>query len=673
MRRWIISATLVTSCACGKAEYPGPLLPPPETSAALTAVATCEDLDARIKRHLVQQMEREVEASFEAAFDVDCPSFWSRLFPTTAYDEDNVFADGGVPSSAETYTTTNNQVAGVDEADIIKNDGSTIYVLSGNELTIVRAWPVADATVIGRVTLEGSLKKLLVSGGRAVVYAAVDERCQYYGDTNDAATLIHVVDVSDLTAPRLERTIRASGSLVSARSVGPAIHSVLTQVLPHVWYPHYGSGVSACDDSSDEMRAAYLELIARNRDAIAALPIRARFPTVTNHDVQPDGSIADSADRLANCAGFYDPDFSDARRLTSVLSFPVDDDTQLSTATIVGGSSIVYATADTLYTATSGVGTWGTVWWDALTTSLHAFSLDAAGGAPTYRASGSVQGTIINQFALDAHLGHLRVATTFFSNDRYNSLYVLEERGSELAVAGKVESFGPNEDIRSVRFDGDRGYVVTFEKTDPLFAFDLSDPTNPRLRGELVIPGFSTYMHQLDDTHLLTIGFDGSDQGDFSWFMGLALQIFDVGDLKNPRLIHKESIGTRGSSSDATRDHLAFTFFRDRGLLAVPIALCEGGNDNGGYGTTMTFNGLMIYRVSVEHGFERVAAIDHPGTDDCSQWWETPDSAVKRSVFMDDYVYSVSSTELVGTDLRASSHPVSQLALSGLPATLICY
>ena len=94
--------------------------------------------------------------------------------------------------------------------------------------------------------------------------------------------------------------------------------------------------------------------------------------------------------------------------------------------------------------------------------------------------------------------------------------------------------------------------MVTFKKTDPLFAFDLSNPYNPQTLGELHIPGFSTYMHFMDEDHLLTIGFDAEDQGSFAYFQGVMLQIFDVSDPGAMTLEHREIIGTRGTTSDAT-------------------------------------------------------------------------------------------------------------------------
>ncbi len=142
-----------------------------------------------------------------------------------------------------------------------------------------------------------------------------------------------------------------------------------------------------------------------------------------------------------------------------------------------------------------------------------------------------------------------------------------------LTRVGAIDQIAPGEDIRSVRFDGDRGYVVTFKKTDPLFVMDLFEPRRPKILGELKIPGFSTYIHRIDPEHLLSIGFDANDHGAFAYYDGVILQLFDVKSRIDPKLVHKEKIGTRGSSSEAATDHLAFNYLASEGLLAVPMTI----------------------------------------------------------------------------------------------------
>ena len=236
---------------------------------------------------------------------------------------------------------------------------------------------------------------------------------------------------------------------------------------------------------------------------------------------------------------------------------------------------------------------------------------------------------------------------------------------------GEVDDIAPTEDIRTVRFNEDVVYVVTFKKTDPLFVIELADPLAPRIRGELKIPGFSTYMHLMPDDHILSIGYDADDQGNFAWFTGIMLQVFDARDLDNPVLAHKEIIGTRGSTSAAATDHLAFNFFRSRNLLALPMVVCEGGEGGRRYGEKMTFNGLMVYRVGLDTGFELMGGVPHedPATGDeansaCRNWWTNSNSQVQRSVFMEDYVYSVALDEINISQLDDLEHPLTSVSLT---------
>ena len=310
------------------------------------------------------------------------------------------------------------------------------------------------------------------------------------------------------------------------------------------------------------------------------------------------------------------------------------------------------------------------MWYPSMTdekqaSTVHKFRIGATPALTGYEASGTVKGRVLNQFSLDESEGHLRIATTSGHTPEpavHSTMSILARSGGSLVLSGKVDNIAPGEDIRSVRFDGSRGYVVTFEKTDPLYVFDLGNASAPSISGELKIPGFSTYMHMMDAQHLLTIGYDADDKGDFAWFAGVMLQIFDVSDMKNPVLAHKEVIGTRGSSSEALTNHLAFTYFAPKNLLALPMTICEGGAE-GSFGTTMTFAGLMVYDASAAGGFTLKGKVAHPQTTSggydsgaCSQWWTQASSEVKRSVIMDDFVYSIS-------DKRVKINGLANLAI----------
>ncbi|NIP67558.1 hypothetical protein GWM83_02345, partial [Candidatus Bathyarchaeota archaeon] len=113
---------------------------------------------------------------------------------------------------------------------------------------------------------------------------------------------------------------------------------------------------------------------------------------------------------------------------------------------------------------------------------------------------------------------------------------------------GRLEDLAPGEKIYSARFMGDRGYLVTFRKVDPLFVLDLSQPTNPKVLGKLKIPGYSDYLHPYDENHIIGVGKEtvAAEQGDFAWYQGVKISLFDVTDVEDPREIDKYEIGDRG-------------------------------------------------------------------------------------------------------------------------------
>ena len=176
-------------------------------------------------------------------------------------------------------------------------------------------------------------------------------------------------------------------------------------------------------------------------------------------------------------------------------------------------------------------------------------------------------------------------------------------------------------------------------------------------------------MHMMDASHLLTIGYDADDQGDFAWFAGVRLQIFDVSDMKNPKLAHTEVIGTRGSSSEALTNHLAFNYYAPKNILALPMTVCEGGT-GGSFGENMTFAGLMVYDVTTTGGFHLRGKVSHPQTSSggydnsaCSNWWTQASSEVKRSVLMDDFVYSISESRVKVNALGALASDIREVSL----------
>ncbi len=664
MRRFVPFALLLAACDLGEDNLS-------TFESHLTPLGSCGEAADYIKQVAIDKMNERIDESI-ASYERGEGCY-------RGYEEGDASSGAGgsgqpspTPTGPTTGTGTNNQVAGVDEADFIKNDGQYIYLAQNGKLRIVDAWPADQAHTVSTTTLEGTPKKLFVNGDKALVYTAHGATSSYrrectYGYDCDfsgdgTSTRILVFDITDRAAPVLERRIDLAGSLITARRVGTAVHTVVTKAsdpfadLSLEYYPN-DPDQDLCGYYGDRpplamrlaARSAYEELRARNLAKIQEQAVNALLPWVIDsaEATPPEGP---------SCTDLYASSIADGTAYTSIVSVDMEHPGPVKAATIISRAGAVYASADALYIAVPHASVWSS-WGSQDVSTIHKFRISDIAGQTRYLASGGIEGRALNQFAMDEKDGFLRIATTDGhapSDSAVSYMSVLSEQGTDLVKVGQTGGFAPTEDIRSVRFDGTRAFVVTFKKTDPLFTFDMSNPASPTIVGELKIPGFSTYMHMLDETHLLTIGYDADDHDTFAYFDGIMLQIFDVSDMGNPTLTHKHIIGTRGSSSEALTNHLAFTWYPEYGLLSLPMTVCEGGND-GVYGQTMTFNGLMVFDASIAGGFAEHGRVPHAVASDvtCGNWWTNASSTVKRSLFLDQYVYSVSDAELKVRDASA--------------------
>jgi uncharacterized secreted protein with C-terminal beta-propeller domain len=685
--------------------------------ASLYPIADCNGVEEAIRAKALAEMNRRIDASLESALSNGCggygrgegdamnagasPSPAPATTPgTPATDTGSKGSSGG----ATEVSKTNNQIAGVDEADFIKNDNKYIYVVNGSTFQIVDAWPATQAHEIAKVSVAGTAKKLFVEGDRAIVYSSIPRgtgssgsdrggypgygasECTYGYDcdfTGDGTrTQVAVYDISDRTAPRVTRTIQLSGSYIGARRIGNAVHTVVASPEQSTWFEgvnYYVDLSNACAPGSygapttvaeiRAVRAAHEAARAKNTEIIRNAAIQAFLPAMTD-TASPAAATA--------CSNFYGSGLQDGTSFTSLVTFDLANEAPASSTTILSRPGAIFASAEALYMAVPHQRTGYYDWFDDMAqedeaSTIHKFVLGPAATDTHYNGSGVTKGRVLNQFSMDEYEGNLRIATTkghVPSPDVYSTLTVLSQGETGLEQVGQIDHIAPKEDIRSVRFAGPRGYIVTFKKTDPLFLLDLASATQPRILSELKIPGFSTYMHMMDDTHLLTIGYDANDHGDFAYFAGVILQIFDVSDPQNPKLAHKETIGTRGSSSEALANHLAFNYFAPKSLLALPMTICEGGGD-GSFGTTMSFSGLMVYDTTAANGFHLRGRVAHPHTSTggydngaCSNWWTQASSEVKRSIFMDDYVFSISEKTIKANQLDHLDTDVSAISIA---------
>lgn len=512
------------------------------------------------------------------------------------YTED--FALGSVRANAASesgqHSTTNVQVQGVDEGDIVKTDGSYLYYVAGDKVLIIKAWPLE---ITREIQVEGFFpntlyiddKFLVVIGGQTEK-DQVERESIYRYPYSPTNTRVMVYDLEDKENITLHRDFSLDGFTLASRKIDQYLYLVNSQYTFRIledgnprlpWYRDSAAGGQETEIGCEDIR--YF----------------------------PEGDISDF-----------------------IMFAALDlEGGKLEVDTYLGWAQNIYMSENNLYIALS----------EGLerNTSVHRFAVD--GIKMEYKGKGTVAGYPLNQFSMDEHEGYLRIATTQQTKDgTANNIYVLDEK---MNVAGKIKGLAPGETIFAARFMGDRAYLVTFETMDPLFAIDLSNPKKPRVLGELKIPGFSNYLHPLDDKHLLGIGQDtevGEYEGrEFVSTKGLKLAIFDVSNVNKPKEKYAVILGGRGSWSEAMYDHKAVFFHKE--VLALPVGLTEGKD----WGINRSFEGALFCAVNVGKGIEELGRIAHTFEAGHGDGIYLPQANVRRIVQIGEVYYTFSSAQVM--------------------------
>ncbi|MEE9600922.1 MAG: beta-propeller domain-containing protein, partial [Thermoplasmata archaeon] len=540
------------------------------------------------------------------------------------------------------YSGTNVQVEGVDESDMVKTDGEFLYIGNQDGVTVLRAYPPEEMAIVSQITrwdliedsAEDSAEHLWIAGlfileDRLVVISSS------YGDivipTTGIVTLeprswsppgsrtyVSVFDTFDIESPSLLHSYKITGGFQASRMAFSHIY-VITQ--------------------------AYI--LERDDDY--------SYPEICT-DSRCDGF---DLQRI-----FYDPAAEDASSFTNILAIdPLGDDFDYISV-IAGYASTVYMSHENLYITFSKSG--GDVLirspfnqdpaFDGPFTSIYRIGVD--GTRLRVAAGGDVPGSLLNQFSMDERFRYLRVVTTSGWSES-NNVYVLDEG---LELVGALEGLAPGESVYSARFVGDALYMVTFKKVDPFFVIDLSDPSKPKVLGYLKIPGFSEYLHPIDEHHVLGVGKETleAEKGDFAWFQGLKLSLFDVTEVGEPKEIAKYLIGDRGTSSPVLWDHKAFLYIESLGLIVLPVDLVESNPDEYpddlppfAYGEHV-WQGVYPVSVTPEGGFELLGTISHlEGSGDSPSQYSP--YAIQRALYIGDYLYTISSSMVKANALEDQS------------------
>lgn len=500
------------------------------------------------------------------------------------------------------YSTTNVQVAGVDEADIIKTDGFFIYAVAGQTLYIIRAIPAENATILSEISFNSSYNPEIYIDGDRLVVIGNDYEVYLYSEpaigigVSDARIymphysntgFVKVFDISDKTSPTLVKDIFINGTISGSRMVGDYVYlvsnkpSMLYYSTPVVDLPSF-----TCNNITTSVQAT-------------------------------DVKYVDTASNYYN--------------FITVMAINVQDNLQQpSTETfLAGSSSTMYVSTENMYLVVYSSHYRSLLVSSEWIEETLIYRLHFVNEAITVEASGVVPGNVLDQFSMDESGGYFRVATTeWTTNGSRNSLFVLN---MDLEKVGSIENIAPGERIYSARFMGDKCYLVTFRQVDPFYVIDLSAPTAPEILGILKIPGYSDYLHPLGDNYIIGVGKEGNN---------IKLSLFDVSNVSDPKEVAKYMLNYTYSDSEALRDHKAFLFDEQRGLLVLPVSWSSGRD--------WTYSqGAYAFNLTVDNGFVLKGVINHQVDTNTSSW----DYAVSRSLYIGNTLYTLSSEKLVMNDI----------------------
>ena len=563
--------------------------------------------------------------------------------------------------SEPSYSTTNIQVAGVDEADIVKTDGDYIYVLTGQALKIIDIGQRGEGNppaVVAEVELDFYGTDMLLSPKPAGEDSLSDSLI-VVGHVSGSQLRLVQVDIDDRQSPKLTADFTIDGNYVGIRLADNIVRLVAaSRPLGFDWQTPSGSGLRA----EAEALEANKEII-RNSDFSNWVPA---YQDNLKEDSEPDS--------LIDCSQMLTPNVFSGLNTLSIMTFNASERLEVGSWQAVGLAADgqgIYATADHVYVATAEPVDESEMAADSTTetsiaavadlkTIIHKFGLEPGTGAetgreptvarPVYLASGEVAGTLLNQFSMDEYQGDLRLAVTienFQENTQENHIKVLRPSQGIFEEIGTISGLGIDERIYAVRFMGTQAYIVTFRQIDPLYALDLSDPTNPKALGELKITGFSSYLHPVGDNLLLGIGQEADQDGSIE---GLQISLFDTSDPTNPRRTDQlllEDILDLGeadpdytwSSSPAERDHRAFLFYQNSAFIPYEIYWSVRSSESWGSRAGILVVDAQDRVLSVENVLEAVHQKDNGQTG--QEIYLEP----IRTIVVDDTVYGITGSD----------------------------
>mgnify|MGYP002625344988 CR=1 FL=1 len=545
------------------------------------------------------------------------------------------------------YSKTNIQVEDVDEADIVKTDGDYIYSLSENSVVITDVKDPENIKVMSKI-YDGIPVDLIIYKNKLVVISTNENVS--YGKNN---TLVSVYSLKNKENPKLLKSFELHEPYYTTRCIDGKLYvfssgslrmsNIDTMKKVDRTYKEDGSintlklsDIKYLKDSSSNVQTLIAEVDLNDLDKKLKL----------------NSYLIDISNAYVSENNIYLLDYS-------------YNDNDPKPLDIFGFKGIIglFESQDYSYKKN---------------TQIYKFKIDKKLGV-LYSTNKEVEGTIVNQYSLDEKDGNLRIA---LDGEEGTRVAILDKN---LSLLGETASVAKDEIMYSSRFVGDKAYLVTYKNTDPLFVMDLSDVKNPKVMGELKIPGYSTYLHPYDENHLIGIGMDTEerinrdDDGKVinSWAVitGMKMSLFDVSDISNPKQISNTTIGDSRTVSAILTNPKALLFSKEKELLAIPVNnysedfsvadsedIDEQINDFAYYNKDYVSEGYFVYNINLDEGFKLKGIINHEKT--INDYYRYYDSRLLRGLYIDDNLFTVSKDAIKVHNI-ADLKQISELKLKG--------
>jgi uncharacterized secreted protein with C-terminal beta-propeller domain len=608
----------------------------------------------------------------------------------------------GAGKASSDYSQTNIQIKGVDEADFIKNDANYIYMIKNNELVIIEA-NAKDSKIISQTTVNTQkeyysyVQELFLNKDKVIIFVNTYESSFYLEkyniepiETQKPLTTAKIYDVSNREKPKLLEEITITGSYYNSRMIndvvyiisqeglydwihytGPMIKSSTQTIVPKMYYfdnqeqNYQMNTITSINlesnkiiDSKSVMLGYSNTLMISENNIYVAYEKQNYWCFGWRCNLRAD---TDNRERFVTVVAPLLPQ-EIKNKVDNILSQKLDEETEWNKISIefnkfytqlMNDKEMQEEYEDTFIAIEDALNEYDTK--KALEnskTTIHKFSIN--NGQIEYKSKGEIEGKLLNQFSLDEYKDNLRVATTtsmWLSKGgrvQYNNVFVLDQ---ELNLIGSLKNLAQNESIYSSRFMGDKLYLVTFRQIDPFFVIDLSNTNNPKVLGYLKIPGYSSYLHPIDNNLIIGVGKETTtNEYGGTITKGVKISLFDVTDFSNPKEVSKYEIGIEGTDSPILYDHKAFLYSATKNILVIPVSEVVEKVKSGQYNyRSKIMNGAYVFEIK-DNKFSLIKKIKHSSVETDYYYW-IESASVTRSLYIDDTLYTISDKYIKVNDI----------------------